>query len=247
MKHLADNPQTTLLEGLHSVAYQGGLGRPLIVPDGCLGGLNAGERASSAARLRRACRSVGTGSAGLGLQCSLAGRPWQGAALGSSALGPLLALTRARPIPIPADVAADFYAAHYTAPRMVLAGAGVAHDELVRLAEPLLAAAPRGATAGEFPSKYIGGDWRCVRAPPPAGAALLVCPTRSSGAVGWRVACRRCRGCHCSDRRCRPSRHATDPSKAVRPNPLPPAPLPCLRSRAQAVCGVAADARHPGV
>ena len=118
---------------------------------------------------------MGARSAGLGLQCSLAGRPWQGAALGSSALDPLLALTRARPIPIPADVAADFYAAHYTAPRMVLAGAGVAHDELVRLAEPLLAAAPRGATAGEFPSKYIGGDWRCVRAPPPAGAALLVC------------------------------------------------------------------------
>lgn len=43
LKNLADNPQTTLLEGLHSVAYTGGLGRPLIVPDGCLGGLNAGE------------------------------------------------------------------------------------------------------------------------------------------------------------------------------------------------------------
>ena len=42
LKNLADNPQTTLLEGLHSVAYTGGLGRPLIVPDGCLGGLNAG-------------------------------------------------------------------------------------------------------------------------------------------------------------------------------------------------------------
>lgn len=45
MKNLKDNPQTTLLEGLHSVAYTGGLGRPLIVPDGCLGGLNAGGRA----------------------------------------------------------------------------------------------------------------------------------------------------------------------------------------------------------
>lgn len=57
-------------------------------------------------------------------------------------------------------MAADFYAQHFTAPRMVLAAAGVPHDELVRLAEPLLAAAPRsGATAGES-SKYVGGDWR---------------------------------------------------------------------------------------
>lgn len=42
VKNLKDNPQTTLLEGLHSVAYSGGLGAPLIVPEGCLGGLNAG-------------------------------------------------------------------------------------------------------------------------------------------------------------------------------------------------------------
>ena len=42
VKGLKDNPQTTLLEGLHSVAYNGGLGRPLIVPDGCLPGLSAG-------------------------------------------------------------------------------------------------------------------------------------------------------------------------------------------------------------
>ena len=43
---------------------------------------------------------------------------------------------------------------------MVLAGAGVDHAELVRLAEPLLAAAPRSGSAGELPSQYIGGDWR---------------------------------------------------------------------------------------
>ncbi len=43
VKNLRDYPQTTLLEGLHSVAYTGGLGRPLIVPEGLLGGLNAGE------------------------------------------------------------------------------------------------------------------------------------------------------------------------------------------------------------
>ncbi|PRW59704.1 mitochondrial-processing peptidase subunit alpha-like [Chlorella sorokiniana] len=112
LKNLADNPQTTLLEGLHSVAYTGGLGRPLIVPDGCLGGLNA-------------------------------------------------------------EVLADFYAANYTAPRMVLAGAGVEHDELVRLAEPLLSAAPRsGSAAGEFPSQYVGGDWRQFAASPLTHAIL---------------------------------------------------------------------------
>jgi processing peptidase subunit alpha len=39
--NLADNPQTTLLEALHSVAYHGGLGRPLIAPKEVLGSLNA--------------------------------------------------------------------------------------------------------------------------------------------------------------------------------------------------------------
>ena len=46
---------------------------------------------------------------------------------------------------------------------MVLAGSGVDHAELVRLAEPLLAAAPRGGAAtGEPKSSYVGGDWRWV-------------------------------------------------------------------------------------
>lgn len=40
--NLAGNAQQALLEGLHSAAYAGGLGRPLIVPQGCLGALNAG-------------------------------------------------------------------------------------------------------------------------------------------------------------------------------------------------------------
>lgn len=121
VKNLQANPQTTLLEGLHSVAYTGGLGRPLIVPEGCLGGLNA-------------------------------------------------------------DVAAQFYADNYTAPRMVLAGAGVAHDELVRLAEPLLGAAPRGgAASGEPRSQYVGGDWRQFSAGPLTHAILAF-----EFAGGWR-------------------------------------------------------------
>ncbi|PSC71302.1 mitochondrial-processing peptidase subunit alpha-like [Micractinium conductrix] len=111
VKNLKDNPQTTLLEGLHSVAYSGGLGRPLIVPEGMLGGLTA-------------------------------------------------------------DVAAEFYAANYTAPRMVLAGAGVDHDELVRLAEPLLAAAPSAGASGESNSAYVGGDWRQFSASPLTHAIL---------------------------------------------------------------------------
>lgn len=111
VKNLRDNPQTTLLEGLHSVAYTGGLGRPLIVPEGLLGGLNA-------------------------------------------------------------DVLADFYAANYTAPRMVLAGAGVEHDELVRLAEPLLAGAPGAGSSGEPTSSYVGGDWRQFAASPLTHAIL---------------------------------------------------------------------------
>ncbi|EFN54308.1 hypothetical protein CHLNCDRAFT_36005 [Chlorella variabilis] len=111
VKNLKDNPQTTLLEGLHSVAYSGGLGRPLIVPEGCLGSLNA-------------------------------------------------------------DVLADFYAANFTAPRIVLAGAGVDHGELTRLAEPLLSALP-GAGAGSEPrSDYVGGDWRQFSASPLTHAIL---------------------------------------------------------------------------
>lgn len=111
VKNLKDNPQTTLLEGLHSVAYTGGLGRPLIVPDGCLGGLNA-------------------------------------------------------------DVLSDFYANNFTAPRIVLAAAGVDHSELTRLAEPLLAALPRSSAGGEPRSEYIGGDWRQFAASPLTHAIL---------------------------------------------------------------------------
>lgn len=73
LKNLADNPQTTLLEGLHSVAYTGGLGRPLIVPDGCLGGLNAGAARGclcggwGAAATRRA--SMCNARVGMGMEC----------------------------------------------------------------------------------------------------------------------------------------------------------------------------------
>lgn len=38
IKNLRDNPQTYLLEGLHSVAYQGALGNPLVRRGGGGGG-----------------------------------------------------------------------------------------------------------------------------------------------------------------------------------------------------------------
>ena len=120
IKNLTDNPQTTLLEALHSVAYHGGLGRPLIAPKEILGNLNA-------------------------------------------------------------DVLAEFYAQNFTAPRIVLAGAGVEHDALLRLAEPLLAAAPAGAPPQAPASQYVGGDWRQF-SPSPLTHAVLAFEFKG----GWR-------------------------------------------------------------
>jgi processing peptidase subunit alpha len=104
VKNLEDNPQTTLLEALHSAAYSGGLSQPLIAPKGVV-----------------------------------------------SSLTP--------------EVAREFVNELYTGARMCLSGAGVEHNELVRLAEPLLGDLPAGMV-GEPPSQYIGGDWRQFAAGP---------------------------------------------------------------------------------
>ena len=120
IEKLADNPQTTLLEALHSVAYQGGLGRPLIAPKEVLGALNA-------------------------------------------------------------DVLAEFYAENFTAPRMVLAASGMDHDALLKLAEPLMAAAPAGPPPQDPVSTYVGGDWRQFSPSPLTHAVLTF---EFSG--GWR-------------------------------------------------------------
>jgi len=94
-------PQATLLEGLHEVAFTGGLARPLVAPAG------------AAAK-------------------------------------------------ITPDALAAFVAANYTAPRLVLAGAGVGHAELAALASPMLTAAlPSGSPRPAPPaSAYVGGDFR---------------------------------------------------------------------------------------
>ncbi|XP_016540381.2 mitochondrial-processing peptidase subunit alpha [Capsicum annuum] len=54
----------------------------------------------------------------------------------------------------------DFVAENYTAPRMVLAASGVEHEELLKVAEPLLSDLPKAATAGEPKPVYVGGDYR---------------------------------------------------------------------------------------
>ncbi|KAK9804007.1 hypothetical protein WJX73_000007 [Symbiochloris irregularis] len=41
LKAMKNNPQTVLLEGLHETAWNGGLGRPLVCPEGAVGALSA--------------------------------------------------------------------------------------------------------------------------------------------------------------------------------------------------------------
>ena len=50
--------------------------------------------------------------------------------------------------------------ANYTAPRIVVAAAGVDHEEFKAAAEPLFADLPAVAAAGPPLSQYVGGDWR---------------------------------------------------------------------------------------
>jgi len=117
------SPQAVLLEGLHEVAFTGGLARPLIAPPGA-----------------------------------------------SPKLTP--------------DALRAFVAANYTAPRMVLAGAGIGHAELSGLGSPLLAAAlPAGAPRPASPaSAYVGGDFRQYSA---AGLTHTMLAFEAPG--GWRA------------------------------------------------------------
>ena len=50
---------------------------------------------------------------------------------------------------------------NYTAPRIVLAGYGVEHEELVSVAEPLLSDLTSVPRPEEPESLYTGGDYRC--------------------------------------------------------------------------------------
>ncbi|XP_057505562.1 mitochondrial-processing peptidase subunit alpha-like [Actinidia eriantha] len=55
----------------------------------------------------------------------------------------------------------EFVSENYTAPRMVLAASGVEHEELVKIAEPLLSDLPIVPRPEEPKSVYVGGDYRC--------------------------------------------------------------------------------------
>ncbi|GFY98388.1 mitochondrial processing peptidase alpha subunit [Actinidia rufa] len=55
----------------------------------------------------------------------------------------------------------EFVSENYTAPRMVLAASGVEHEELVKIAEPLLSDLPIIPRPEEPKSVYVGGDYRC--------------------------------------------------------------------------------------
>ncbi|KAI7987432.1 Mitochondrial-processing peptidase subunit alpha [Camellia lanceoleosa] len=55
----------------------------------------------------------------------------------------------------------EFVAENYTACRMVLAASGVEHEELLKIAEPLLSDLPSIRRPEEPKSVYVGGDYRC--------------------------------------------------------------------------------------
>ena len=82
------------------------------------------------------------------------------------------------------DALRAFVAANYTAPRIVLAGAGIAHAELSGLGSPLLAAAlPPGAPRPAAPaSAYVGGDFRQYAA---SGLTHTMLAFEAPG--GWRA------------------------------------------------------------
>jgi processing peptidase subunit alpha len=115
------NPQAALMETLHTTAYSGGLGRPLLAPAASLAALSA-------------------------------------------------------------DDLYEFVAQNYTAPRIVLAGAGVSLDALAQLAEPLLGGLAGGAAAAAPASAYVGGDARSRKAD--ASATHMALAFHFPG--GWR-------------------------------------------------------------
>jgi processing peptidase subunit alpha len=72
-----------------------------------------------------------------------------------------------------ADMLNEFVTDNYTAGRIVVAGAGMEHKELVSLAEPLFSGLPSSGKAEQPPTKYLGGDFRSDRV--------------SEGQQGWGV------------------------------------------------------------
>ncbi|GLJ30406.1 hypothetical protein SUGI_0601650 [Cryptomeria japonica] len=97
---ISNNPQSLLLEALHSAGYSGALGNPLLAPESAVSRLNS-------------------------------------------------------------TILEEFVAENYTAPRIVLAASGVDHQQLLSVAEPLLADLPHVPHFDIAKSEYVGGDFRC--------------------------------------------------------------------------------------
>lgn len=103
LKALEANPQATLLEGLHTAAFQGGLGRPLIAPPGSVGRLTS-------------------------------------------------------------DDVAQFVSERFVGQNLVLAAAGIGHEELTQLARPLFDGVSGASPPPRPESRYVGGDFRAASA-----------------------------------------------------------------------------------
>eukprot|EP00475_Leptophrys_vorax_P036791 TRINITY_DN6272_c6_g1_i1.p1 TRINITY_DN6272_c6_g1~~TRINITY_DN6272_c6_g1_i1.p1 ORF type:complete len:571 (-),score=17.98 TRINITY_DN6272_c6_g1_i1:156-1733(-) len=66
----------------------------------------------------------------------------------------------------------DYVQTNFTAPRIVVAAAGVDHSELVAAVEPLFADMPKAALPDAPVSQYVGGDWRMAADSPVTHVAL---------------------------------------------------------------------------
>lgn len=60
------------------------------------------------------------------------------------------------------EVLHKFVQEHFTANRIVVAGSGIEHQELVSLVEPLTDRLQSPSFGGQPPSNYVGGDFRSV-------------------------------------------------------------------------------------
>lgn len=93
------------------------------------------------------------------------------AAFGNATLGKPLICPQHRVQLTTADTVKNFMRKMYVAPRMVLAAAGVDHDEFVKYAEATFGDLPSESPAGSVildePVVYVGGDSRSVLQPPP--------------------------------------------------------------------------------
>lgn len=77
-------------------------------------------------------------------------------ALANPLLVPESALSR-----LDSSILEEFILENYTGRRMVLAASGVDHEEVVKIAEPLLSDVPAGThQSEELKSMYVGGDYR---------------------------------------------------------------------------------------